>query len=146
MQTQNQTAAAATRKTALEILSMEQYLAIPGCYRSVWSTERTDMPEWDKMRHLYIGQKTMMRGGSLDIQGMSFVIKEEDNGWYEIVVDSGRVACVQGIKKALDAGAKMAMLANAKHHETQLRETGHTMWSYGFSTVEIVLVNAFHCH
>lgn len=139
-----QKATAKNARTNLEILSMEQYMAVPGCYRSEWTTERTDMPEWDKVRHLYIGKKTLLRCGALEVQGISFVIKEEDNGLYEVTGKSGRVELVRSIKSAVAVGAEIATPTDVQLLESQLRETGEVAWSDEKDAVEIILVNAFH--
>ena len=102
------------------------------------------MPEWDKVRHLYMGKKTMLRFGGLDVQGISFVIKEEDDGLYEVTGKSGRVELVRSIKSAVAVGAEMATPTDVQRLESQLRETGEAAWSDANDAVEILLVSAFH--
>ena len=102
------------------------------------------MPEWDKVRHLYMCKKTMLRSGGLDVQGISFVIKEEDDGLYEVTGKSGRVELVRSIKSAVAVGAEMATPTDVQRLESQLRETGEAAWSDANDAVEILLVSAFH--
>ena len=44
-------------------LTLKEYNAIHTDYRGVWSTERTDWPDWDKVRNQYMGKRTLMRAG-----------------------------------------------------------------------------------
>ncbi len=57
-------------------LTLKEYNAIHTDYRGVWSTERTDWPDWDKVRNQYMGKRTLMRAGGLLIEGLHFTIKE----------------------------------------------------------------------
>ena len=58
----------------LIILTEGNYNAIHSDYRSVWSTERTDYPDWDSIREQYMGKRTLMRNFVLHIEGMTLVI------------------------------------------------------------------------
>lgn len=58
----------------LIILTEGNYNAIHSDYRSVWSTERTDYPDWDSIREQYMGRRTLMRNFALHIEGMTLVI------------------------------------------------------------------------
>ena len=57
-------------------LTLKEYNAIHTDYRDVWSTERTDWPDWESVRELYMGTRTIMTHGSLLIEGLHFQIKE----------------------------------------------------------------------
>lgn len=57
-------------------LTLKEYSAIHTDYRGVWSTERTDWPDWEKVRDQYMGKRTLMRAGGLLIEGLHFTIKE----------------------------------------------------------------------
>ncbi|HBX2589299.1 hypothetical protein [Klebsiella quasipneumoniae] len=57
-------------------LTLKEYNAIHTDYRDVWSTERTDWPDWESVRELYMGKRTIMKHGSLLIEGLHFQIKE----------------------------------------------------------------------
>lgn len=126
------------------IMTLAEYLNVPKSYRDVWTTERIDWPFWDKVGHLYMGKRTMLREGALWVEGLAFVIKEDDTGWYEIHGEKGQHARVQGLKEALKAASGfVAMPSHHKDHfESVLRDTGAVAWSYGFCTVGIQLVSA----
>lgn len=57
-------------------LTLKEYNAIHTDYRGVWSTERTDWPDWESVRELYMGKRTLMKHGCLLIEGLHFQIKE----------------------------------------------------------------------
>ena len=63
----------------MKTITQEQWNKTPSCYKGVWTTERTDLKDWDEVRHLYMGKKTLMdhrEGASvLLIEGLSFVIE-----------------------------------------------------------------------
>lgn len=65
----------------LPTITLAEYNAIPADYRSVWTTERTDWPDWDKVREQYMGKRTRLaydanRGTCLEIEGLSFIITD----------------------------------------------------------------------
>lgn len=55
-------------------LTLKEYNAIHTDYRGVWSTERTDWPDCDKVRNQYMGKRTLMRAGGLLIEDLHFRI------------------------------------------------------------------------
>ena len=57
-------------------LTLKEYNAIHTDYRDVWSTERTDWPDWESEREQYMGKRTLMRAGGLLIEDLHFTIKE----------------------------------------------------------------------
>lgn len=61
----------------LEQITKAEWDAIHPDYKSVWTTERTDWPNWAEVRDQYMGKRTLMRGGSLGVEGISFEIVEE---------------------------------------------------------------------
>ncbi len=58
-------------------LSKSKYEAIHPDFRGVWTTERTDIPNWDKLRHQFIGKRTLVHDNALQIEGLSFEILPE---------------------------------------------------------------------
>jgi hypothetical protein len=60
----------------LEQITKAEWDAIHPDYKSVWTTERTDWPNWAEVREQYMGKRTLMRGGSLGVEGISFEIIE----------------------------------------------------------------------
>ncbi|MGP3505413.1 hypothetical protein [Paracidovorax citrulli] len=126
------------------IMPLAEYLGFPQDYRSVWTTQRDDLAHWAKVAHLYMGQRTLLRDGSLWVEGISFVIKEEDSGWYQIVGEPGQYAWLQGLKAAIKAAADFVYLPtqHVQRHESLLRDSGRVAWSYGFCTVRIQLVSS----
>lgn len=65
----------AQRLAKLPRMTVAEYEAHHSSYRSIWSTERTDWSDWAQIRHRYIGKRTLMRHGSLGVEGLSFVIE-----------------------------------------------------------------------
>ena len=63
-------------------ITLRDYNAIHPDYRSVWRTERTDMADWDKIRPTVMGKRTLMREGGLIIEGIHFVITEDEQMKY----------------------------------------------------------------
>ncbi len=55
-------------------LTLKEYNAIHTDYRGVWETERTDLPDWEKIREQYMGKRTLIRVGSLLIEDLHFRI------------------------------------------------------------------------
>lgn len=55
-------------------ITLKEYNAIHQDYRGVWSTERTDLPEWESVRDQYMGKRTLMRGGALLVEDLNFRI------------------------------------------------------------------------
>lgn len=62
----------------MKTITQEQWNKTPSDYKGVWTTERTDWPDWEKVRHQYLGKRTLMshsEGASvLLIEGLSFEI------------------------------------------------------------------------
>lgn len=61
-------------------ITLAEYNKIHSDRRSVWTTERDDLPDWAEKRHLYMGKRTMMSGDgtcSLLIEGLSFEIIDD---------------------------------------------------------------------
>lgn len=56
------------------VLTESEYLKYPSSSRDVWTTERTDWPQWEQMRHRFMGQRTLMREGGLHVEGVTMVI------------------------------------------------------------------------
>lgn len=61
---------------ALPIIKLADYNNVHPDYRGVWSTERTDLPIWPEIREHYMGKRTLMRNGALEIEGISFLIQD----------------------------------------------------------------------
>lgn len=58
----------------MQVLTQAEWDAIHPDYKGVWTTERTDLPDWSAVRSQYIGKRTLMRMGSLWVEGISFQI------------------------------------------------------------------------
>ncbi|MDN7527682.1 hypothetical protein [Burkholderia orbicola] len=58
-------------------ISRAEYERIHPDFRGVWTTERTDIPGWESIRHQYLGKRTLMRDNALLIEGLSLTIVEE---------------------------------------------------------------------
>jgi hypothetical protein len=56
------------------IITEGKYNAIHSDYRSVWTTERTDFPDWDSIRDQLMGKRTLMRNFALHVEGMTLAI------------------------------------------------------------------------
>lgn len=65
----------AQRLAKLPRMTRDEYYAHPSSYRGTWDSERTDWPNWAEVRHRYMGQRTLMRGNALEVEGFSFVIE-----------------------------------------------------------------------
>ena len=65
-------------------MTLSEYLRKPKDYRGVWTTERWDLPDWEKEREKYMGKRTLMTnictGTCLLIEGMSLEIID-DSDW-----------------------------------------------------------------
>jgi len=57
-------------------ITEREYLAIHPDSRGVWTSERTDWPNWEAERHKYMGKRTVMAGAftgeicTLYVEGM----------------------------------------------------------------------------
>ena len=55
-------------------ITQAEWDAIPDCNKDVWTTERTDLPNWEKVREKYLGKRTLLEGYCLLVEGLSFEI------------------------------------------------------------------------
>lgn len=58
----------------MEQINQAEWDAIPACNKDVWTTERTDWPDWEQVRSQYLGKRTLLRGYRLLVEGQSFEI------------------------------------------------------------------------
>ncbi len=58
----------------VETMTEAQYLAYPPEFRDVWTTEWADRTNWDQVRHRYMGKRTLLRSGGLEVEGITFRI------------------------------------------------------------------------
>lgn len=64
-------------------ITLSEYNSIPKDYRGIWTTERWDLPDWEKMRTTHMGKRTMMvydKGTCLLVEGIGFEIVD-DSSW-----------------------------------------------------------------
>ena len=64
-------------------ITLSEYNSIPKDYRGIWTVERWDLPDWEKMRTKHMGKRTMMvydKGTCLLVEGMGFEIVD-DSSW-----------------------------------------------------------------
>ena len=65
-------------------MTLSEYFRKPKDYRGVWTTERWDLPDWEKEREKYMGKRTLMTNidgaTCLVIEGMSLEIID-DSDW-----------------------------------------------------------------
>jgi len=64
-------------------ITLSEYNSIPKDYRGIWTTERWDLPDWEKMRTTHMGKRTMMvydKGTCLLVEGLGFEIVD-DSSW-----------------------------------------------------------------
>ena len=65
-------------------MTLSEYLRKPKDYRGVWTTERWDLPDWEKEREKYMGKRTLMTNidgaTCLVVEGMSLEIID-DSDW-----------------------------------------------------------------
>lgn len=63
-------------------MTESEYLARPADYRGVWTTERTDWPDWEQVKDQYMGKRTLMiceKGGvALVMEGAGLEIVPDD--------------------------------------------------------------------
>ncbi len=59
------------------VITSSAYNAAPSDYRSVWNTERFDLPNWNQVRDQYMGKRTLMDRSGLHIEGFSLVILDD---------------------------------------------------------------------
>lgn len=56
------------------VITEAEFESHHACNRDTWTTERTDWPDWEQVRHRYMGMRTLMRGYGLHVEGISMVI------------------------------------------------------------------------
>lgn len=64
-------------------ITLSEYNSIPKDYRGIWTVERWDLPDWEKMRESHMGKRTMMvydKGTCLLVEGLGFEIVD-DSSW-----------------------------------------------------------------
>lgn len=64
-------------------MTESEYAAQPADYRSVWTTERWDLPNWERDRRLHLGKRTLLvedviSGPVLLIEGMGLQIVSDN--------------------------------------------------------------------
>ena len=62
------------RQAALPRVKLADYLKIHPDYRGIWSSDRSDLKGWNAKG--YMGKRTYMNKGALEVEGISFVIEE----------------------------------------------------------------------
>ena len=64
-------------------MTLSEYLRKPKDYRGEWTTERWDLPNWEKERDKYMGKRTLMTNidgaTCLVVEGMSLEIIDDYN-------------------------------------------------------------------
>lgn len=61
-------------------ITLQEYLSPPADYRGIWTTERWDIPGWEKIREQHMGKRTMLvydNGTCLLVEGMGFEITDD---------------------------------------------------------------------
>lgn len=62
-------------------ISLEEYNKLSSDFRGVWTTDRSDLPNWEQIRDKYIGKRTMLDNENgatvLLIEGLHFEIINE---------------------------------------------------------------------
>jgi hypothetical protein len=58
----------------MKTMTEAEWTATHPDYAQVWTTERTDLPNWAEIRHLHMGKRTLMHHGELLIEGSSLTI------------------------------------------------------------------------
>ncbi|CAM3835851.1 hypothetical protein VRRI112168_02350 [Vreelandella rituensis] len=82
-------------------LTETQYALMPQDYRGEWTTERTDIPNWEERRIQYMGKRTLLTAHSrLVIEGMGL----------EIVPDVHSHEVLMRIARVLEAACNRAYL------------------------------------
>ena len=96
-------------------MTLSEYLREPKDYRGVWTTERWDLPDWEKEREKYMGKRTLMTNidgaTCLVIEGMSLEIID-DSDWKK---PDGRTGIVGGLLYHGNPDQSFAVLLNPIH-------------------------------
>ena len=61
-------------------MTLSEYLAVQEDYRGIWTTERWDIPDWERLRKSHMGKRTLIvydRGTCLLVEGLSLEIVED---------------------------------------------------------------------
>lgn len=110
----------------MRIITLSEYISIPKDYRGIWTVERWDLPDWEKMRTKHMGKRTMIaydKGTCLLVEGLGFEIVD-DSSWKK----------PDEVKKEIDA-------RYLKFYTEQGREPHYAdciiRWSDTLETVEV---------
>lgn len=60
----------------MKIMSEAEWNATHDDFKGLWTIERTDWPNWEKVRDSYMGKRTVMSEGSLLVEGMGLLITQ----------------------------------------------------------------------
>lgn len=79
------------RTDAVVYVSQSAYDKTPDAYKGVWDVERVDFPNWEEIKHKYMGKRTIMPPFALfdttcllvEGNGMEIIPDEEWNKKYE---------------------------------------------------------------
>lgn len=89
-------------------ITLQEYNAIHPDFRGVWTTERTDWPDWEDQRESLMGKRTLMSDDgkcSLLIEGVGFVILEwsavlnDENG--TVIIEVFETTAANAIRKLI---------------------------------------------
>ena len=62
----------------MKLITQENWDKTPSDYKGVWTTERTDWPEWERVKDSFMGKKTLLtaspKGTALMVEGIHFQI------------------------------------------------------------------------
>lgn len=61
-------------------IALQEYLSLPEDYRGIWTTERWDIPGWEKIREQYMDKRTILvydKGTCLLVEGMGFEVTDD---------------------------------------------------------------------
>lgn len=105
-------------------ITQSEWDKIPACYKDTWTTERTDLPNWERDRQLYMGKRTWLHRGALQIEGLSFQITPDFAAdefmklysqlsamWKDVINPKTRAACYRRLEE-MEARADQAHDAN----------------------------------
>jgi hypothetical protein len=65
----------------MKLITQENWDKTPKDYKGIWTIEREDIPNWNKIRTNYVGKKTLLtataNGTGLMVEGIHFKIVDK---------------------------------------------------------------------
>lgn len=123
----------------MKTMTEAEWDAMHDDFKKLWTAERTDWPDWERVRNRYMGKRTVMSDGVLLVEGMGLVItpnppKSKDDKVY--LRDIGRA-----LEKNIYAQTDTSLHWLAVIGEDSIQPVPTKEWYYNDALIQVGVVN-----